>query len=90
MLALVLAMGLWMPVCLTRQCSVKAGEQIELIFGTKAIFCHYSMLKESWVSRTPDLENFALAYQSLKHVIDLARQVDAQCVINCTVIGQLS
>jgi len=45
MLALVLAMGLWMPVCLTRQWSVKTGEQIELIFGTKAIFCHYSVLK---------------------------------------------
>jgi len=45
MLALVLAMGLWMPVCLTRQCSVKAGEQIELIFGTKAFFCHYFVLK---------------------------------------------
>jgi len=45
-------------------------------------------------AQTPDLEDFATAYRSSKRVISLARErwekVDAQSMINWTVVSQLS
>jgi len=50
-----------------------------------------SVVPSGNLSKTPDLENFALAYQLSKRVLDLAlRKVDALCVINWTVVGQPS
>ena len=39
------------------------------------------------LSQTPDLDNFATAYRSLKRVINLAPQMDADGVINWTIVG---
>ena len=82
------------------------AEWIELAFDMRASFnLNYTVLKRNSIrvssnmsvvpsgnlSKTPDLENFALAYQLSKRVLDLAlRKVDALCVINWTVVGQPS
>jgi len=41
------------------------------------------------LSQTPDLENFATAYRSSKHVIDLARQA-GRSARDWAIVGQVS
>ena len=89
----------------TSRCSIEMGGRIELVFACRLLSIYHTLyfkeiqistevrvLPSGTLSQTPDLENFASAYRFSKRVINLDRErwtVDAQSVINWTVVGQL-
>ena len=90
MLAQVVAIAL--RLC---QCSVEVDGLIKLVFGNTVfkeiqVSTKIRVLTSGILSKTPDLENFSLAYRSSRCVIDLVEKGGRSYVINWTVIGQLS
>jgi len=74
MLAQVVAIAL--RLC---RCSVEADGLIKLVFGNTVfkeiqVSTKIRVLTSGILSKTPDLENFSLAYRSSRCVIDLARE----------------
>jgi len=74
MLAQVVAIAL--RLC---QCSVEVDGLIKLVFGNTVfkeiqVSTKIRVLTSGILSKTPDLENFSLAYRSSRCVIDLARE----------------
>ena len=87
---------LWVCWSVTSWCSIETSEWIERTSSRLS----YTKLKgnlgiiknkgisSGTLSRTPDLENIASAHRSWKRLS--SRKLDAQSVINCTVVGQIS
>ena len=86
----------------TSRSSIETHERIELVrifpkirghCSNVCAMCFFFMYlanklsSSETLSQTPDLDNFATAYRSLKRVINLAPQMDADSVINWTVVG---
>jgi len=81
----------------TSRSSVETHERIELVrifpkirehcSNVCAMYLANKLSSSETLSQTPDLDNFATAYRSLKRVINLAPQMDADSVINWTIVG---
>jgi len=93
-----------LSVCLSSRCSIETDERIELVFGMWTSFHpSYTVLKGNSViskNKGTSLWNFVLksGLRKFCHGISIVetcyqlslRKVDAQSVINWTVVGQLS
>jgi len=104
MLAWALAMALCLCLSVTSRCSVETDGRIGLLFGMGASFdLSYTVLKGNSViskNKGTSLWNFVLnsGLRKFRHSISIvetcyqlsSRKVDAQSVINWTVVGQLS
>ena len=81
----------------TSRSSIETHERIELVrifpkirehcSNVCAMYLANKLSSSETLSQTPDLDNFATVYRSLKRVISLAPQMDADSVINWTVVG---
>ena len=83
---------LCLPVSVTSRCSIETVEQIALVFRTGASFhISYTIRKYMYLqNKGTSVWNLAQKHIDRQNVVSSSRKVDAQSVINWTVVGQLS